>query len=259
MTTVPTKITDKNGKQTTVHKKVDSAAKGAAREIPQAPKSLAEQMQWVGATIGDTKWADEADKAVEYVRYGQPGYDEYMSARKAIDEHWKEYLYSDIASGDYSPEVHEAIYQYAYSEAHSSGRQEIEGKYQDISGIIDTVLRSRNEPDATGKDIKPNQKVLVLDGNEAWEAISNLEYVSYGKPGYDEYQSAKSEIESAWKETMLNNDGFGLSAKAQEAVFEEAWEQGHSSGYSEVEVYFSELANLARNAIRLQNEADKKS
>jgi multidrug efflux pump subunit AcrA (membrane-fusion protein) len=41
----------------------------------------------------------------------------------------------------------------------------------------------------------------------------------------------------------------GLNAEQHGIVYSQAWEQGHSSGYGEVETYYGEFAEMARKLI----------
>ena len=48
------------------------------------------------------------------------------------------------------------------------------------------------------------------------------------------------------RETFNREVGIEVTDRAWDAIFKLAWEWGHSSGYNEVELYISDLADIAK-------------
>ncbi len=78
------------------------------------------------------------------------------------------------------------------------------------------------------------------DALAAWET-SMVEYNRLKTIFYNK----QSELEAKFKVDVLAEYGLTGHPKAN-AVFELAWDEGHSSGYSEVEIWVAKLAGLVK-------------
>lgn len=66
-----------------------------------------------------------------------------------------------------------------------------------------------------------------------------------------EYRQSYRDLENQWAlwlaDEHLDN---GVPIEVADALYRQAWEDGHSSGYNEVENRYQELANLVNLAVR---------
>lgn len=90
-------------------------------------------------TLLNATETDEAYRAVPYVPYGQPGHVEYSEAQNAIEGQFRAFLHETYLEG-YPEDVADIVYAHAYSEGHSSGFQEIENYYGEISITVTRVV-----------------------------------------------------------------------------------------------------------------------
>jgi len=94
----------------------------------------------------------------------------------------------------------------------------------------------------------------MLDTNALNTAVKALTYPTYdGAQTREElaqlrreYQEATGLLVAEWVEFLKDEHGYDLPAAAQSAVYSKAWEDGHSSGYQEVESCYMNLADFAR-------------
>ena len=63
--------------------------------------------------------------------------------------------------------------------------------------------------------------------------------------GWEAYQAEAKRLYDAFKNDLAHEYGLAKHPKFEKA-FEIAWEQGHGSGYSDVAIYFDELAELIK-------------
>lgn len=67
----------------------------------------------------------------------------------------------------------------------------------------------------------------------------------------DDRSAAIAVLEADWRPWLASENGVShLSQETQDAIFRFAWEEGHSSGYSEVENYYVDVAVIALIASR---------
>ena len=59
------------------------------------------------------------------------------------------------------------------------------------------------------------------------------------------YRKKIMEINTAFKNALFEANGIENNSK-REDCYRIAWEYGHSSGYSEIEIYFQELVELIK-------------
>lgn len=59
------------------------------------------------------------------------------------------------------------------------------------------------------------------------------------------YNEATDKIKGQFRDFLADKYAARLPKTAQNAIWDNAWEYGHSAGYHEVESYYIDLANLA--------------
>jgi predicted metal-dependent phosphoesterase TrpH len=91
-----------------------------------------------------------------------------------------------------------------------------------------------------------------MDTNALEAAIKTLTYPREAKNReerarlYAEYREQENALIAQWKTWLADEYADDLPAAAQNAIYRKAWEEGHSSGYYEVENHYSELSELGR-------------
>lgn len=87
-------------------------------------------------------------------------------------------------------------------------------------------------------------------------ATSNIKYPSCHGMNRDEKVAAHGEyyesitaLQAEWKLWLAAEYAGDLNQKARDAIYAKAWSDGHSSGYSEIEYHYIELAELVRTAL----------
>lgn len=65
-----------------------------------------------------------------------------------------------------------------------------------------------------------------------------------------EYRVEEKALEQQWKAWLIEEYAFDFSEKVQEEIFRRAWDDGHSSGYHNVENYFQEYADFANMVLQ---------
>ena len=141
MVTKPTPITDKNGRQTTVHKKADTAVTGT-RAAAIAP---------VAATPSDSPLStEELRSAVDSIPYPNDTADrdernrirtENSHAVRALEKRWGAWLADEYAS-EVPAAAHDDIYRLAWEQGHSSGYGEVEYHYSEYAGLAAKVAQA---------------------------------------------------------------------------------------------------------------------
>lgn len=69
--------------------------------------------------------------------------------------------------------------------------------------------------------------------------------LEYRRTSMDAYRKACKECDEAFELALYDEYGVSNNPKREKA-FRIAWQEGHSSGYSEVETYFEEMAELIK-------------
>lgn len=64
----------------------------------------------------------------------------YVETRANLEAQWREWLYQEFAD-DFSTQAADAIYVRAYEEGHSSGYQEIQNQFIDLTSLVRQVRR----------------------------------------------------------------------------------------------------------------------
>lgn len=72
----------------------------------------------------------------------------------------------------------------------------------------------------------------------------------FGEPGPERqaYREQTRELESQWRAWLASEYAPEVPEAAQEAIWNYAWEEGHASGYDEVEMHYRDLADIANLA-----------
>lgn len=70
-----------------------------------------------------------------------------------------------------------------------------------------------------------------------------------GVEGRRIYNEAFAAIEAEWKIWLYQDAAADLSTEASDLIFQKAWEEGHGSGYQDVDGQFRDLVNLVRSVI----------
>ena len=91
----------------------------------------------------------------------------------------------------------------------------------------------------------------MLNAQEASDAVNALTYPS-GITDRDErvaahraYNEAVGNITGEFKAYLADTYASGLPATVQDRIFGKSWEDGHSSGYSEIENHYIDNADFA--------------
>ena len=68
---------------------------------------------------------------------------------------------------------------------------------------------------------------------------------NYNGKAQKDYENASHKITEEFKQALFKHYGVENNPKREKA-YELAWEEGHSNGYSEVEIYFSDFVHLIK-------------
>lgn len=98
----------------------------------------------------------------------------------------------------------------------------------------------------------------MLNAIELKNAVQNLSYPASGvgtreerQAGRDAYIQNQKSLELQFRAYLAFEYADGLPTETQDAIWEEAWEDGHSYGYGNVELYYEDYADLAYVAVTL--------
>lgn len=84
-------------------------------------------------------------------------------------------------------------------------------------------------------------------------AVRALPYVSYGKPGRDEYDNAYNELIASFR-TQLHQEYLpGFPSEVADLVWGKAYSDGHSSGFYEIENCYNDEADLVKSVLKALN------
>ena len=69
-----------------------------------------------------------------------------------------------------------------------------------------------------------------------------------GQPSVGRVERTRQDQENraAWQSWLHREHLNGFGRETADAVFRKAWEDGHSSGYREVEMHYTELADIVK-------------
>jgi len=142
MVTQPTPITDKNGKQTTVHKKADAPVKGgrvsAVAPVAAKPTDSPISTEEIRAAIASLPdYPNGKDERGERDRIRT----ENRFATNQLEKRWGAWLADEYAS-DVPAAAHAEIYRMAWDDGHSSGYEEVENRYQEYADFARKVANA---------------------------------------------------------------------------------------------------------------------
>lgn len=88
-----------------------------------------------------------------------------------------------------------------------------------------------------------------MDSNQLRGHIDNVVSPLY-KTDKAMYYAQLASAEASWRAWLFSEYAWDLSEKTREKIYSKAWEDGHSSGYYEVEHHFSELCDLVTEILK---------
>lgn len=245
MTTQATPIVDKNGKNTTVHKKVDNGST-SKRSANVAPKAA------VAQEFLSTSELEIATKALVYpsdVRNKDERIrlrNEYNFATRDLEKQWQGWLADEYAS-EIPESAHAAIFQQAWSDGHSSGYNQVEHHYAEIADVLTAVAKAAANP--ASKAPKFAKKDL-LDSSEVSAKVQALPYPTSKDRDENyklrmEHRAATQQLENKWENWLADEYASQVPVESHSDLFTYAWGEGHSSGYNDVENHYMDIAHLA--------------
>jgi hypothetical protein len=95
--------------------------------------------------------------------------------------------------------------------------------------------------------------MTVMDTVALNAAERTLTYPSHTLPTEErerlraEYHTAQNAMVSKWKTWLASEHADGLPEGVQDRIYSAAWDEGHSSGYHEIEHYYIMFAGFARD------------
>lgn len=90
----------------------------------------------------------------------------------------------------------------------------------------------------------------MLNGIDADEATRKLQYVRPGEPGHEEYEAAYKNIALQFELYLHSVYLEQFPVEIADIVYQKAYEDGHASGYSEIETWYQEEAEFLRKVFR---------
>jgi flagellar biosynthesis/type III secretory pathway protein FliH len=86
----------------------------------------------------------------------------------------------------------------------------------------------------------------MLNTNEVYAQTQALVYPgSTNREAYAEYKAAQQALENEWKLWLEDEYASQLPSALLEELYTQAWSEGHSSGYSEIENWYRTFAEFA--------------
>jgi hypothetical protein len=96
------------------------------------------------------------------------------------------------------------------------------------------MLSTRELDEATRALVWPR-----FDGRRSAKAFADLQEAK------NQYHADEKALEACWEPWLAKEYADGLSAIVVDELFRRAWDDGHSSGYHEVETYYQQYAEFA--------------
>lgn len=85
-----------------------------------------------------------------------------------------------------------------------------------------------------------------LTTSELYEALRNVEYPgSQSRQALNDYHAEQGALVKQWEEWLADEYLTDVPKEVHKTVFQLAWQQGHSSGYHEVQNYYADFAEIA--------------
>lgn len=92
---------------------------------------------------------------------------------------------------------------------------------------------------------------MTITTAEVRNRIDSLNAAPFGSDDFTIGLYQTKEIEAEWKLWLYQDAAADLSTEASDLIFQKAWEEGHASGYEEVDNLFRELVELIRSVNEL--------
>jgi len=155
MTTTPTPIVDKNGKKTTVHKKDEAAAaknrvgglptkppaavvgEGKLPTAPRTPRPIDTNELYERLRDIDKEYARLPETKTTQERHARR--EEYRQKVAKLESQWRKNLYNEFAGG-IPDEAADAVYAKAYADGHSSGYNEVENEFRELTDLVRNAI-----------------------------------------------------------------------------------------------------------------------
>lgn len=105
----------------------------------------------------------------------------------------------------------------------------------------------------TAEELRAQAKEAMAAAKEAEERANNLR-IAAARLEHEERRAREAKAYAEHYDRMYREIGeplAGLSEAQHAIVYEKAYEDGHSSGYGEVETYYGILAEMARKVIEV--------
>lgn len=83
---------------------------------------------------------------------------------------------------------------------------------------------------------------------DIWNEYKHLSYKERGVT----VGPLEAEIMAQWKAYLFDEQSYDLNETTLEVIFSMSWREGHASGLSEVEGYFVEFSDFARQILKSQ-------
>ncbi len=113
------------------------------------------------------------------------------------------------------------------------------------------VSRATSTPSPSSSSLNDQGPLLgagPLTTSELYDARSEVVYPTGSNRTNEsvrEYNRQISALEKQWSRWLGEEHAPGIPEVAQNKIFSLAWQEGHSSGYNEVETHYVEIAEIA--------------
>jgi hypothetical protein len=226
MTTVPTKIVDKNGKQTTVHKKVEDGA-ATARNLPAVtPRDP--------GSLDDMLSARRTSFAVVGLDADSPEFNEVMTK-------FQNHLYSNYGRHSFGEDTAKAVNDALFAPYRTSSYGNIEMQYAEIASLLESTAGDTSEPVKFPLEDKlsPSLAVAAID-----RAATAGNVTATGAIPED----LQKELDQKFTNYLVEYDSFGLGGDTASAIADYVWEKQEDEGltYFDMAKRYTEIAGLAR-------------
>lgn len=78
------------------------------------------------------------------------------------------------------------------------------------------------------------------------QALSALPFVARGQEGRAEYEDAYGDLQDQFKDALYETYGEGLNRAQHERAYSLAYQEGHASGWYDIQNYYIDYADFAR-------------
>lgn len=78
------------------------------------------------------------------------------------------------------------------------------------------------------------------------QAVRALPFVARGQEGRAEYDDAYGDLQDQFKDALYETYGEGLNRAQHERAYSLAYQEGHASGWHDIQNYYIDYADFAR-------------